>query len=68
MPTVLSGFADPAQRKYKAVVWKWKCTHVRILNVNNFGSAICIRLVSLAFAGSIGMTLIILACALPQYQ
>ncbi|XP_037042960.1 leptin receptor overlapping transcript-like 1 [Bradysia coprophila] len=25
-------------------------------------------LVSLAFAGSIGMTLIILACALPQYQ
>lgn len=27
-----------------------------------------LRLVLLAFAGSIGMTLVILACALPQYQ
>lgn len=26
------------------------------------------RLVTLAFAGSIGMTLVILACALPQYK
>lgn len=33
-----------------------------------FLSTIAFRLVNLALAGSIGMTLVILACALPQYK